>query len=251
MPSKNVHARIRQHRAAAIGEPSFPGSFVAGKIRNSRTKLRRHGGPPAARAVAQLAELARSAERETQLESLLGLEGTAARVYFEQFGDLLASPSSLGAIRFEERNRRPPRDPVNALLSVLYALLIKDATVALLAAGLDPYVGFYHRPRFGRPALALDLAEKFRPFVADSTVLTVVNNGEVRRGDFVERAGAVALTQRGRKQSSVPTSDDGNRTQAPSIRYRASYRRSLELQARLVAAVLTGDVPAYRSLTTR
>jgi len=252
MPPKNVDLRMRQHRTAHIGAPELAAAFVGGKVRNSRTLLRRHGGAEAADAVAQLAKLARSAEEERRLESLLGLEGTAARIYFERFGALLRPPGRLGDFAFENRNRRPPRDRVNALLSFFYALLVKDTTVAALAAGLEPYVGFYHRPRFGRPALALDLAEEFRPLIADSALLMAVNNGELSASDFVERAGGVALTDRGRRKA-IQAYERRMSTVLthPIFKYKASYRRSLEIQARLLAAVLVGDVPAYRPLTTR
>jgi CRISPR-associated protein Cas1 len=252
MPPKNVELRMRQHRAAAIGVPELAAAFVAGKVRNSRTLIRRHGGSAAAHAVSQLAGLARAAETERKLASLLGVEGTAARLYFEKFGGLLHSTSELAAFDFEQRSRRPPRDRVNAMLSFFYALLVKDTTVAALAAGLDPYVGFYHRPKFGRPALALDLAEEFRPLIADSAVLTAINNGEVAAGDFVERAGAVTLTDKGRKKA-IATYERrmGTELTHPIFKYRTSYRRALEIQARLLAAVLVGDVPAYRPLTTR
>ena len=131
-------------------------------------------------------------------------------------------------------------------------MLVKDCTVALLAAGLDPFVGLYHQPRFGRPALALDLAEEFRPLVGDSVVLTLVNNGEVSARDFVARAGGVALTSAGRRRV-IAAYERRMRTELePSVfHYRASYRRSLEIQARLLAAVLIGDLDSYRPLTTR
>jgi CRISPR-associated protein Cas1 len=252
MPAKNVAVRMRQHRACALGSPELARAFVAGKIRNARTLLRRHGGEEASRVVSQLAELAKAAEDERSLESLLGVEGTAARLYFGRFGALLRGVGEDQDFAFEERNRRPPRDPVNALLSFIYALLVKDVTVAALAAGLDPYVGVYHRPGFGRPALALDLAEEFRPLIGDSTVMTAINNGEVTAGDFVKRAGGVALTDRGRRKA-IAAYERRMATELrhPLFRYRASYRRCLEIQARLLAAVLVGDVPAYRPLTTR
>ncbi|MGH2802189.1 MAG: CRISPR-associated endonuclease Cas1, partial [Thermoleophilaceae bacterium] len=150
------------------------------------------------------------------------------------------------------RNRRPPTDPVNAMLSFAYALLVKDTTVAVLATGLDPYVGVYHRPRFGRPALALDLAEEFRPLIADSVVLTAVNNGEVSAGDFVRRAHGVALTQNGRR-SFIRAYERRMTSELrhPLFGYRASYRRTLEIQARLFASVLLGELREYRPLTTR
>jgi CRISPR-associated protein Cas1 len=252
MPSKNVQARIRQHRAAAIGSPELAAAFVAGKVRNCRTLIRRHGGTAVADVVAQLGKLARAAEVERRLDALLGLEGTAARLYFGRFGALLRGRADVSHFSFADRNRRPPRDPVNALLSFLYALLIKDVTVAVLAAGLDPYVGLYHQPRYGRPALALDLAEEFRPLVADSTVLTLINNGELVDTHFVARAGAVALTATGRRATiRAYERRMASELAHPIFKYRASYRRSLEIQARLLAAVLVGDTPTYRPLTTR
>ncbi len=252
MPGQNIELRIRQHRAAAVGAPATAAGFVAGKIRNCRTLIRRHGGADAAPAVAQLADLARAAEQEPDMQSLLGLEGTAARIYFEQFGRLIATSRSMGDFDFDGRSRRPPRDRLNALLSFAYALLTKDATAATIAVGFEPYLGLYHRPRFGRPALALDLAEEFRPLVADSTVLTVVNNGEIRKEDFVERAGAVALSQTGRRKliAAYERRMTGE-LRHPLFKYQASYRRCLEIQARLLAATLLGDVPGYRPLTTR
>ncbi|HEY5343835.1 MAG TPA: CRISPR-associated endonuclease Cas1 [Solirubrobacteraceae bacterium] len=252
MPAKNVAVRIRQHRAAALGSPEFAAAFVAGKPRNARTLLRRHGGEDSSRVLAQLADLAKAAEKERSLDSLLGIEGTAARLYFSRYGSLLRPLDGNRDFAFNERNRRPPRDPVNALLSFVYAMLIKDVTAAALATGLDPYVGVYHRPGFGRPALALDLAEEFRPLVGDSTVMTVINNGEVSATDFVTRAGGVALTDRGRRKV-IAAYERRMKTDLrhPLFHYRASYRRCLEIQARLLAAVLVGDVPAYRPLTTR
>jgi CRISPR-associated endonuclease Cas1/CRISPR-associated protein Cas4 len=248
----SVELRARQHRAAAIGAPELAAAFVAGKIRNCRTLLRRHGGEAVRPLLGQLAALAAHAEKERRLDALLGLEGTAARLYFSNFAGLFAHARSPGTFDFEGRNRRPPLDPINALLSFAYAMLIKDTTVALVAAGLDPYVGMYHRPRFGRPALALDLAEEFRPLIADSAVLRAINNGEIDAGDFIHRAGAVSLTPAGRKR--MIASYERRMTDEllhPVFEYRASYRRTLEIQARMLAATLVGDVDEYRSLTTR
>lgn len=247
----SIELRLRQHRAAAVGAGAIAAAMVAGKIRNARTLLRRHGGPETLRPVEQLAGVAAQAESEPDTAALLGLEGTAARIYFESFARLLKGPAA-GAFDFTARNRRPPRDRVNALLSFAYAMLVKDATVACLAAGLDPHVGLYHRPRFGRPSLALDLAEEFRPLVGDSVVMTAINNGEVDAGDFVERAGAVALRPAGRRKF-IGTYERRMATELkhPVFGYRATYRRTLEIQARLLAATLLGDIPAYRPLTTR
>jgi CRISPR-associated protein Cas1 len=253
MPRGNVTLRMRQHRAAMTGDLSIVRQFVIGKIKNQRTLLRRHGGAVARTAVAQLAGLVDKARDGRSLESLLGIEGTAARLYFEQFSVLLRPTTPLGpGPAFDGRNRRPPRDPVNAVLSFVYSLLIKDCTVALLAAGLDPFIGLYHQPRFGRPSLALDLAEEVRPLVGDSVVLTLVNNGELAVSDFVTRATGVSLTTAGRR-SVIRAYERRMRTALthPVFKYKASYRRTLEIQARLLAAALTGDSPEYRPLTTR
>ncbi len=252
MPPKNIELRQRQYRAATLGSPDLASAFVVGKIRNSRTLLRRQASPQPTAVLAQLAALAKQARGERSLDSLLGIEGTAARLYFQNFSGLLRSEQLARGFDFAGRTRRPPTDRINALLSFAYSMLAKETVVACLATGLDPYAGLYHRPRFGRPALALDLSEEFRPLIADSTVLTAVNNGEIEAGDFVERAGAVALTPAGRKKF-IRTFERRMQTELkhPVFGYRASYRRTLEIQARLLAAVLAGDCSEYRPLTTR
>src|SRR5690606_31237432 len=124
-------------------------------------------------------------------------------------------------------------------------------TTTTYAVGFDPYLGFYHRPRFGRPALALDLAEEFRPLIAESVVVNLINNGEVGRDDFVIRAGGVALTPDGRR--TVLRAYERRlaaQLQHPTFGYRASYRRTLEIQARLLGAHLLGEVPEYVPVTT-
>lgn len=225
-------------------------SFVAGKVRNQRTLLRRHGAEASATAVGQLAGLVARSEEARSVGELLGIEGTAARLYFAEFPRLLKNLG--GTFVFEGRNRRPPTDPVNALLSFVYALLVRDTTVAALAAGLDPQIGLLHQPRFGRPSLALDLAEEFRPLVGDSTVATAINNGEVRERDFVRRGGAVALTDSGRKRVIRAYERRVHiRLKHPLFGYEVTYRRAMELQARQLAAVLDGQLDLYRPLTTR
>ena len=252
MPPGNVALRQRQHRAAALNPVSLAASFVSGKIRNSRTLLRRQATPQPKAALEQLAALARDAAEQPSLDSLLGIEGTAARIYFQNFSGLIRKDGDMSEFDFTGRNRRPPTDRVNSLLSFAYSMLTKDTVVACLAAGLDPYVGLYHQPRFGRPALALDLAEEFRPLIGDSVVLMAINNGELESTDFVHRAGGVALTPNGRKKF-IRVYERRMRTELkhPIFGYRATYRRSLEIQARLLGAVLSGDSPEYRPLTTR
>jgi CRISPR-associated protein Cas1 len=154
--------------------------------------------------------------------------------------------------QLEGRNRRPPTDPVNALLSFVYSLLTKELTVTLQAVGFDPHLGFLHQPHYGRPSLALDLAEEFRPLVADSTVLTLINNEEVSARSFISRAGSVTLTDAGRK-AVIAAYERRLETEIthPIFGYRISYRRVFEVQARLLARVLTGEIPNYPGFCTR
>lgn len=252
--ASSVRLRMAQHRAAMVGEAAIPAQMVAAKIRNCRTLLRRAMGAEADTTLEQLRTLSDQATVEQDLRVLLGLEGTAARLYFERFSSMLRGPRSSTSLPFDftERNRRPPRDPINALLSFCYAMLVKDTTTALLSAGLDPYVGLYHQPRFGRPSLALDLAEEFRPLVADSAVVRMVNNGEVHEQDFVVSPAGAALTADGRRKAVAGYERRmSEELRHPTFGYRAHYRRTLEIQARLLAATLVGELDSYRPLTTR
>jgi CRISPR-associated protein Cas1 len=138
------------------------------------------------------------------------------------------------------------------LLSLAYSLLAKDLTIVTQAVGFDPFLGFFHRPRYGRAALALDLMEEFRPLVADSVVLNAVNTGVVQRDDFVGRGGAVALSESGRSrflQAYERRMDE--LVTHPVFGYRISYRRVLEVQARLLARFLAGEIPHYPGFQTR
>lgn len=189
------------------------------------------------------------------LESLLGYEGTAARIYFGAFAGMLKRSDEQGetfALDFEGRNRRPPPDPVNALLSFTYALLTKDWTVTLQAVGLDPFLGFYHKPRYGRPSLALDLMEEFRPLIADSVVISVINNSIVGADSFIRHGLGVAIKDAARKRliQAYERRMDQLVTH-PIFDYRISYRRVLEVQARLLGRFLLGEIPEYPSFITR
>jgi CRISPR-associated protein Cas1 len=253
LPSKNVMLRIRQMSAAARGELHYPARMISGKIRNCRVLLRRNGGDAVARTVGQLAELARSAEEVKSAAELLGTEGVAARLYFDAFPTLVPRAQELPGPTFTGlRNRRPPTDAVNCLLSFCYGLLTKELMSACLAVGFDPYIGLYHRRRFGRPALVLDLAEEFRPLLADSVVITLINNREVSAADFLVRAGAVTLTQEGRK-TVIRAWERRMSTQVrhPLFGYTVSYRRAVELRARILAACLIGELSQYEPLVTR
>lgn len=249
---KNVELRIRQYAIAADPQRALPHArrFIAGKMRNCRTMLRRHlNDASKPRLMWQLNEYIRKAEHAESAESLLGIEGMAAKLYFGAFAKLLDGGKDF---EIDGRNRRPPCDPVNALLSFLYALLAKELTVTLQAVGFDPMLGLFHQPRYGRPSLALDLAEEFRPLIADSTVLTLVNNGEVSPASFIRRAGAVALTDAGRRAvlTAFERRLDAEVTH-PIFGYKVSYRRVLQVQSRLLARAILGELPEYPSFCTR
>ncbi|MDX2082089.1 MAG: CRISPR-associated endonuclease Cas1 [Terrimicrobiaceae bacterium] len=261
---KNVLSRIAQFRCAAdpVVCREIARRFVNGKIRNQRTMLMRLHTEPPAPVVARLKYLAESSLRAESLEELLGIEGTAAATYFGEFNGLLKTDDGLdmgtGSIEpefrfeFSGRNRRPPTDPVNALLSLAYSLLAKDCTLAVAAAGLDPYVGFYHQPRHGRPALALDIMEEFRPIVAESAVLTCLNNRMILPAHFVRAGKAVNLTPSGRKIFFQCYEQRLNSLIThPVFDYKVSYRRVLEIQARLLMRFLIGEISEYPVFVTR
>ena len=251
LPSKHVDLRRRQVAIAAQAGLPLAQAMIEGKLRNSRTFLRRNARSDVKPVLHQIKSLADAVGDSESIESLLGMEGTGARLYFSRFSSMIRD-ASLGAFDFNGRTRRPPRDPINCLLSYVYALLTKDLTAVSLAVGFDPYLGVFHRPRFGRPALALDLAEEFRPLVAESVVINVVNNGEVGERDFLVRAGGVALTQEGRRSvlSAYERRLDTEVTH-PTYGYRITYRRVFEVQARVLAAHLLGEIPAYTPFMTR
>jgi CRISPR-associated protein Cas1 len=250
MAHKNIELRIRQHAVAADPNQALclARAFVAGKIRGGRTLLRRNL-PEGGDILDSLAQAARDAERSESIGSLMGVEGMAAKRYFAAFATLFKDQRG---IAFEGRNRRPPTDPVNATLSFLYSLLARELTAATLACGLDPYLGFLHQPRYGRPALALDLAEEFRSLLADSTALSLFNTGELTANDFVARAGAVALRPTGRK-AVLKAWERRLLSEVihPVFGYTASYRRILMIQARLLGRVLLGELPEYPAFKTR
>ncbi len=254
LPSKHIELRRRQVALAHQGGLDVARRMVEGKIRNCRTLLRRNSRERNESVLTSLKELADGARVTTSVASLLGVEGSAARLYFSGFPAMLREDLRLpgGAFTFEGRNRRPPRDAVNCLLSYLYSLLVKDLTATVYGVGFDPYLGFFHRPRFGRPALALDLSEEFRPLVAESVALNLINNGEMKGSQFLVRAGGVTLTSEGRK--SVLAAYErrlDTEIRHPTFGYKVTYRRVLEVQARVLAAHVLGEVPEYVPFTTR
>lgn len=252
---KNVELRMAQHRLADSGEClAIARSIVSGKVLNQRTLLRRNLPERDLKLVGRLALFARQARHAKSAATLLGTEGIAAHDYFGNFHRLFRGAGEWAGPIFAAggRNRRPPRDEVNAVLSFLYAMLTRECTVAAQLVGFDPFRGFYHVPKYGRPALGLDLCEEFRPLIADSVCLTLFNQGELRETDFIRRARGVALTPEARK--TVLTGFERRMSQLithPVFGYTVSYRRVIEVQARLLRAVVLGEIPGYRPLTTR
>lgn len=253
--ARNAYLRAEQFRLAA--HPTvcrhLAGRIVGAKIRNQRTFLNRNHVEPPKDVLARLKSLAEQAEQASRIEELLGIEGTAARLYFQHFPGLIkVEESSVGAFSFEHRNRRPPKDPVNALLSLAYSLLSKDLTIVAATVGLDPFWGFFHQPRYGRPALALDLMEMFRPLVADSAVITAINTGMVTAPDFVPVGPSVSMLPSARKgllrayEQRIDTL-----VTHPLFDYRVSYRRVFEIQVRLLARYLAGEIPEWPTFETR
>ncbi len=270
----NVFTRIRQFQRAGEPAQALPLArlFVYGKIRNQRTLLMRNHVEPPPVALRALKHAASAALAAGSHATLLGIEGAAALHYFRNFSGMIKGSEENDdipgletapeeerravqrefAFDFSRRNRRPPRDPVNALLSFAYSLLARDCTIAACAVGFDPYVGFFHQPRFGRPSLALDLMEEFRPLVADSAVLTTINNRMLGPGDFVRAGDAVNLSADGRKRFLFAYEKRMSDTIThPVFDYKVSYRRAIELQFRLLARTLTGEIERYVPFTTR
>lgn len=253
-PPRHVELRRKQVLAHAQGGLGIAREMIGGKVRNARTLLRRNARENAESAVNALGGVLDQIRSVSRIDALLGLEGTAARIYFSALPSML-SPTHAGIAKqfsMAGRTRRPPTDPVNALLSYAYALLLKDIVAILLGVGLDPYLGVLHRPRFGRPALALDLAEEFRPLIADSVVVNVLNNGELNERDFIRRAGAVTLTPDGRRTMIKAYERRLDTTVThPVFKYKISYRRVMDVQARILAAVILGEIDQYVPMTTR
>ncbi len=252
------HIALRQHQFAAASDPSrclqIARHIVRAKLLNLRTQLRRNAGEELPRAaLAAIRSESRLALRAGTMEELLGHEGAGSRTYFEHFNRMVKGPPEiLERFSFDSRTRRPPRDRMNALLSFAYSMLAREFTQVAWTVGLDPYLGYLHAPRYGRPALALDLMEPFRPLVADSACLTLVNNGEIRTSDFVERMGSVNMTREGRTKVLLAIERRlAQEVTHPLFGYSVSYRRIFEIEARMLSRHLMGELPVYQPLVTR
>jgi len=250
---KNAFDRAAQFETVQDPERclAFARQLVADKGTNQRVLLRRNGRAPAI-VLREMAALITRASKAPSVASLLGIEGNLARNYFQHFGTLLQPRGLATQWDFDGRNRRPPRDPINAMLSFVYALLTKECSVALLGEGLEPHWGLYHQPRHGRPALSLDIMEPLRPLIADSAVITAVNTGMVNARHFTQGGNACLMQPAGRK--AIIKAYEARLDQLvthPLFDYRCSWRAAIRLHARLLARWFRGDVPQYRSITTR
>lgn len=247
---------LRRAQNAALDTPdaalAIAQRMVAGKLQNARTVLlraARENGTDAADTIRSAAKLHESAllrlPRLRYLDEVRGAEGDAARSYFAVFNSMIRNPHE--AFTFSGRNRRPPRDPVNALLSFVYGMLRNECASALEGVGLDPQVGFLHALRPGRPALALDLMEELRAPFADRFVLTLINLGQVKPGGFVTRpGGAVELTEETRKTIAVAYQKrKQEEITHPILKKPLPLGLVPHVQARLLARHLRGDIPDY------
>lgn len=229
-------------------------AVTVAKIANQRTLLMRNHSDLPSRVASDLQACVDAAAKASTVDQLRGHEGNAAAIYFAHFAGMFKEGVKEIAARFDAngRQRRPPPDPINSIISFGYSMLTNECVAALRLASLEPTIGSLHATRPGRPALALDLMEPFRPLIADSVAISAINRGELTEGHFINSASGCALTGPGRKAffSAYGRRMDTEVTH-PVFEYRLSYRRMLMLHARLIAAWLMGEVPTLAFLTTR
>jgi len=257
-PLGPTSAAVRAAQVRVLDQPEkaleLARAVTVAKIANQRTLLMRNHADLPTRVAADLQECFSAAERAETIDELRGHEGNAAAIYFRYFAGMFKEGVKEIAARFDAngRQRRPPPDPINAVLSFAYSMLTHECTAACRLASLEPTLAALHATRPGRPAMALDLMEPFRPLIADSVAVSAFNRGELVEGHFLSTAAGCALTDAGRKAffSAYGRRMDTEVTH-PVFEYRLSYRRMLMLHARLIAAWLLGEVPTLAFLTTR
>lgn len=251
--AKNALIRREQHRVHRDQQKALQvaQACVHGKLENMRAMLLRANrslqNDEVGEAASSIRHMVQQVIQTTTTGSLLGVEGNGSASYFRVFPKLLRD-----SYDFTHRRRRPPTDPVNALLSLSYTLLLHQVSAAIQIVGFDPYLGFLHKIRHGRPALALDMMEEFRPIIADSVVLNVLNHRILTIRDFQDELGVVHLKPEARKTFYAKFEERlQEEIQHPYFGYRVSYRRCIELQARLLAKWLTDEVPHYKPFSVR
>ncbi len=253
--SGNVRLRREQYRRAETENSALAIALhmLKGKLHNCRAVLRRflrdHPDFPGSKEVAtgqnRLTNQLSRLDAQTTLGSLRGVEGEAAATYFSVFGFLVTATAE--GFSFSGRSRRPPLDPINALLSYVYTILVHDCRSALEGVGLDPYVGYLHADRPGRPSLALDLMEEFRPWLADRLVLSLVNRQQIQSQQFrISETGAVLLNDEGRKTVlGAWQKRKQDEITHPFTEERVAVGLLFHLQARLLARYLRGELDGY------
>ncbi|AZA10489.1 CRISPR-associated endonuclease Cas1 [Corynebacterium gerontici] len=249
----NGAARVQQHVASADGRIDIAREFIAGKIAGQATFLRRNGGEAASDLSSRLRSLQREAERCTSTGALFGVEGEAAALYFQGFPLMLrGNGAEYFLAKWQGRHGRGALDPLNSALNFAYALLTAEAIKALVSCGLDPHAGFLHSSGRNKPALALDLMEEFRASISDSVVVSCVNRGMLTEKHFSTVSGTPRLKPEGRKVL-VTAFERRMSTQIthPTFGYIATWRRVLEIQARLVLGCIDGTQRNYRAVRTR
>lgn len=254
----NVLLRRAQYRLADSPEASaeLARFFIVGKIANCRTVLLRQARtsdePSLGEAADKLGRILKRLSQPHDLETLRGMEGDAAHLYFEAFPFLIKAEFR-DSMRFEGRSRKPPLDEVNCLLSFFYSLLANDIRSALEGVGLDPAVGFLHRERPGRPSLALDMMEEFRPYLADRLALTLINRQQITAADFVRtEVGGVVLKEKARKEVLTAWQErKREEVEHPFLKEKMTVGMLCHMQARLLARYIRGDMDAYPPFAMR
>lgn len=257
-PLGPTSAAVRQAQLRTLDDPAMAlhlaRAITVAKIANQRTLLMRNHADLPSRVASDMQESVVAVENAASIDELRGHEGNAAAIYFRHFAGMFKAGVSEIAARFDAngRQRRPPPDPINSVLSFAYSMLTNECTVACRLASLEPTIGALHVTRPGRPALSLDLMEPFRPLIADSVAISAFNRGELTEGHFLQTAAGCAMTDAGRKAffGAYGRRMDTEVTH-PAFEYRLSYRRMLMLHARLIAAWMLGEVPTLAFLTTR
>jgi len=254
--TKNIFVRAAQWQAEGESERAVNAvrGFVRGKLKNYRNALLRReregvegdlrGG------IQRLEQAIAPIDQTAKIDQLRGLEGAGSAAYFGCFNQLIRSAD----FQFSTRNRRPPTDPVNALLSFSYALLRHDVQGAVNIVGFDPYLGYLHVQRYGRPSLALDLMEEFRPLVADAVVLQAINKRSLLLSDFTTEplSGAVSLTQEGLKTFlRLYEQKKQSKFKHPVLGRQCTYQEAFEIQARFLAKYLMGEIEKYPPLVLK
>lgn len=251
--NKNIFIRSAQWKAAGESEPALHlvRGFIRGKLKNYRNVLlrrqREYGELNLNSELQQLEQAIASLENAATIDILRGYEGSGSAAYFSCFNDFILNPE----FTFKHRRRRPPTDPVNSLLSLGYSLLRHDIQSSLNIIGFDPYLGYLHTQRYGRPSLALDLMEEFRPIVIDTVVLNALNTNKLKPEDFTTEplSGAVSLTKDALKVFlRMYEEKKQSKFKHPVMKRQCTYRESFEIQGRLMGKFLMKETDKYPPL---